>query len=722
MTGKIQKNSIWNKYCKLFLVAVCLLCTGIYYNIATAGASEGNVSVYTEGGRIINCEGNGTLTIGKNIKEISLVKSLESGKASVTEFKVASGNKYFTAVDGVLFSKDKSELVCYPNAKEALSYTVKSGVKSISQYAFAYNKYLESVSIPKSVNKIDSYVFKDCTKLESVVCKADISSICGMFYNCKSLKSFDIPESVTEIMDEAFAGCEALEVKIGKNVSYIYDNAFYHAAASFETDKDNARYTVIDGALYSADGTRLMFFPYKKQETYTIPDTVKDINRYAFYENEFIREITVNTKEFNMNSLYGCTNLEKIIFSDNIENIIAGDREDAAITGYNLKNLKDIVIPETNQYYKSYEGGLYSTDYKNLYMISAGRDTLILNENVESIKDDCNCQNQFKSISISDSNKFFTVKDSVLYDKDMTRIVIFSGQLSTYKIPVSVSDISVIVNDFRTDFEDEGFTKYNSAAYNLESIIADTASNYFKTVDGVLYDKDMKKLALYPQKRKGAYVVPESVLELNPAAFASASALTELKVSVNSTLVLNGCTSLKKLEYAEGVESVTVYGNWLGTGGVELSKLYLPGSIRYINLVRIGENVQVYGYNNTGEYEYDENPIEDVKTYVTGLGYKYRSLGAAPKTVKNGKAVRSGSNIKVSWKALSQAAGYKISYVPNKNNIYKETILKNVNGGKKTSCTFKKSRLNGKKKILVRAYKVVNGIKVYGKPVEITYR
>ncbi len=719
MTGKTLKNFIWNKHCPFFLFTVFLFCMGIYYNNISADASGGKVTVYTKNDEIIDCEGKGTLIIGKNIKKISLIKYLESGKMSVTEFKVASGNKYFTAVDGVLFSKDKSELICYPDAKEATSYTVNSYVKSISQNAFAYNKYLESVSIPASVNRIDSYAFQNCEKLDSVVCKATISSIYGMFYNCKSLKSFNIPESVTEIMEDAFAGCESLEIKIGKNVSYIYDNAFHNAVALFEVDKDNTHYTVIDGALYSADGARLMFLPYKKQETYTIPDTVRDINRYAFYENKFIKEIIINAKEFNMNNLYGCSNLEKIIFSDNIENIIAGDREDVAITGYNLKNLKDIVVPETNQYYKSYEGGLYSADYKNMYMIPAGRDTLIINENVESIKDDCNCQNRFKSISISDTNKFFTVKDNVLYDKDMTRIVIFSGQMTTYEIPASVSDISVILNDFCTDLEDEGFTKYNNAAYNLENITVDAASNYFKTVDNVLYNKDMTELVLYPQKRRGAYAVPVSVINLNPASFASASALTELTVPVNSILVLNGCTSLKKLEYSESVTSVTVYGNWLGTGGVQLEKLYLPGSIRYINLVRIGENATIYGYNNTGEYEYDGNPIEDVKTYVTGSGYKYRNLGAAPKTVQNVKAVKNGSNIKVSWKAQPKAAGYKVSYVPDKRNIYKETVLKNMTGGKKTSCTFKKIKLNGKKKILIRAYRVINGIKVYGKPVEI---
>ncbi len=206
-------------------------------------ASEGKVTVYTKDNVIVNCQGKGTLTIGKNIKEISLAKYIKSGKASVTEFKVASGNKYFTVIDGVLFSKDKSQLVLYPDAKEVTSYTVKADVQSISEDAVAYNKYLKSVTIPKSVNTIGNYAFQNCAKLESVICKADISSIYGTFYNCKLLKSFHIPETVTEIMDNAFAGCESLEVKIGKNVSYIYDNAFYNTAVSFEVDKYNTNYT-----------------------------------------------------------------------------------------------------------------------------------------------------------------------------------------------------------------------------------------------------------------------------------------------------------------------------------------------------------------------------------------------------------------------------------------------------------------------------------------------
>lgn len=101
-------------------------------------------------------------------------------------------------------------------------------------------------------------------------------------------------------------------------------------------------------------------------------------------------------------------------------------------------------------------------------------------------------------------------------------------------------------------------------------------------------------------------------------------------------------------------------------------------------------------------------------------GYKFKNLGTAPTKVKSAKATIKGSNVKVNWKSLSGAKGYKISFVPDKKYRFNEVVLKQISGVKKTSCTIKKSKLKGKKKIYIRAYKVINGIKVYGKAVEIT--
>ncbi|MDE6616119.1 MAG: leucine-rich repeat domain-containing protein, partial [Lachnospiraceae bacterium] len=427
-----------------------------------------------------------------------------------------------------------------------------------------------------------------------------------------------------------------------------------------------------------------------------------------------------NIKEFDMYNLYGCTSLEKIVFPEGIENIITGNRE-LVKGGYNLKNLKEIYVPESNANYKIYEGCLYSAGYKRLCLVPANCDTLVINSNTEEIPDGIVCQNKFKEIKIPESNPYYTVKDNVLYDKAMSKIIIFPGTLEKYNVPATVSDISVILNDFCTDHEDEGFEKYDNMAYNLESITTDAGNSYFKAVDGVLYNKDKTEVVLYPQKRGGAYKIPKSVTNINPAVFTYAKNLEELTVTSNKLLVLNGCSSLKKLSYAEGVTAISVYGDWMENGdGVQLAELYLPGSIKTLAFGNdIGKNAIVYAYNNTGEYGTGKTPIEDVKTYVTGLGYKYKSLGAAPKTVKNGKAVISGSNVKVSWKTLPKADGYRISYLPEAGNIYNETVLKNVSGGKKALCSFKKNKLGNKKKIYIRAYKNINGIKIFGKLAEV---
>lgn len=142
---------------RLFLLAICFICIGIYYNCIEVSTS---IKVKVENNKIISAEGSGVLTIGNNIKQIYLDNSLWKGKLDITRFKVASGNKYFQVVDGVLFNKDMTELFYYPNAKKGTSYTVKKTVNTINQFAFAYNKHLENITIKNGVKSIGSGAFE----------------------------------------------------------------------------------------------------------------------------------------------------------------------------------------------------------------------------------------------------------------------------------------------------------------------------------------------------------------------------------------------------------------------------------------------------------------------------------------------------------------------------------------------------------------------------------
>lgn len=75
----------------------------------------------------------------------------------LTNITVDSGNKHYCASDGVVFNKDKTELVCYPNASG--HYTIPDTVTKIDQHAFYGCIRLTSVTIPDSVTNIGMYAF-----------------------------------------------------------------------------------------------------------------------------------------------------------------------------------------------------------------------------------------------------------------------------------------------------------------------------------------------------------------------------------------------------------------------------------------------------------------------------------------------------------------------------------------------------------------------------------
>lgn len=75
------------------------------------------------------------------------------------------------------------------------------------------------------------------------------------------------------------------------------------------------------------------------------------------------------------------------------------------------------------------------------------------------------------SIECDASNESFCVENNVLYNKDKTEIIIFPSKMTEYTMPETVSDISVITNEFCNDSEDEMFVRYNNVASNLEKLM-----------------------------------------------------------------------------------------------------------------------------------------------------------------------------------------------------------------------------------------------------------
>ncbi len=104
---------------------------------------------------------------------------------------VDENNKYFSSIDGVLFNKDKTVLIYYPQGSKRTEYTVPDCVKTIGEAAFD-DSLLKSVIISDGVTDIGSFAFEWCESLEHIEIPTSVKSISyAVFSKCNSLKEIN---------------------------------------------------------------------------------------------------------------------------------------------------------------------------------------------------------------------------------------------------------------------------------------------------------------------------------------------------------------------------------------------------------------------------------------------------------------------------------------------------------------------------------------------------
>lgn len=113
-----------------------------------------------------NCTSLTTITIPSSITSIGSKAFYRC--INLENIIVDSNNNEYSSLNGVLFNKDASNLICYPIGGEGI-YTIPDGVTNIDNYAFQYCTNLTDIIIPKSVTSIGTQAFYSCDNLVSAV-------------------------------------------------------------------------------------------------------------------------------------------------------------------------------------------------------------------------------------------------------------------------------------------------------------------------------------------------------------------------------------------------------------------------------------------------------------------------------------------------------------------------------------------------------------------------
>ena len=221
--------------------------------------------------------------------------------------EVDKENLQFASVDGVLFDKNITTLIKYPEAKSTLNYMIPASVSIISASAFHNCQYIESVEIPELTATIEtsifhgSFIFTKCPNLKEIKVAENnlmFSSLDGVLFNKEKTtiikypegaesSVYQIPSSVTTIGSEAFSGYGSLAyVEISESVETVCDRAFY-----------------LFGSL----------------KLITIPSSVNSFGISVFYNCSLLESIKIlsSTISLGYQSFVGCTSLKTVLIEGN---------------------------------------------------------------------------------------------------------------------------------------------------------------------------------------------------------------------------------------------------------------------------------------------------------------------------------------------------------------------------------------------------------------------
>lgn len=202
----------------------------------------------------------------------------------------------------------------FHNNTRITSLSLPSSVEKVESGAFWKTSNLKNITFAdkgKGLKSLEMYAFADCSSLESIdLSNASLTEIPKKaFENCTSLRSVKLPPTVTKIAEDAFSGCRNLEEITGLSdcsITEIGTDAFYGCSKLKSLDFSSATFTTLPEKAFS--GLRGL-------TALTVPKTLTTVGAQAFSSCEKIEEVTglsdCNITSLGESAFASCTNLKR---------------------------------------------------------------------------------------------------------------------------------------------------------------------------------------------------------------------------------------------------------------------------------------------------------------------------------------------------------------------------------------------------------------------------
>ena len=457
-----------------------------------------------------------------------------------------------------------------PSNLTVLSDSLFGADANLEYITFGDAEKTDTVIIPETVQKIGNYVFMNCEKIKNIKLPSNLKIIGKTcFQGCISLTGLFIPQSVESIGGGIFGDCDALQsVEIeDENNNFIFKDGILYdvkngilvsAVNSLIQEKvivDECTKTIDYSAFADCNNLYEIEIPQgvvnigekafarlDNLKNIDIPDSVTNITTLAFYRCNGLVSVQVpgSVTAIKNGTFRECNNLKKVILNEGVAKI-----EGSAFVF--CSSLEQIKLPQSLM---SIGSGAFD-NCTSLISVELPDNAIISSDTFKE------CKN-LSDIVISDTNNNYIVKNGILYNKNMTRILCY---------PAGIKDTEFFVPDTVKTIGDFAF--YGTKA--LESInIPDSVTNIGTDAFGEC--SGLKEV-----------VIPDSVTSMGEAVFYKCTSLEKVKLSVNITspnpAVFQYCSSLKEVVLPESMKFISFF---MFSYCKEITNIVLPDKLNSV--------------------------------------------------------------------------------------------------------------------------------------------